>query len=682
MKNVRAMILVVLCLGLLLPTGLATSAVAEEPAGPSIFIDSFRPAIPGPTADLTITGRVANSGPTAIALPAVQLRFSPTPLTARPEISQVLTGTSQRTGLPIPTSLTSLGEVLQPGQQLSFRLQVPVTALNLGESGAVFALFVEALSGSSSLTATGTVFPWFPETANFKRSRLALLWPVTQYPAIAAQRLVVGEGVLDDYQPDGRLSRLVSVGSQHDVSWLIDSSTAQSARKLSSGYVTESPSGPQPGDATDAAGRMSRQLSAVLENQPNVAVPQFALADADALIDNGLDSNLVRAISLPRVIVGGLAPEADPTAIFDAPGSVTRPKAMAAVADSGLRIALASDDVFPPSPLLPFTPSGVTRISAGDTSLDVILTDCQLDSYLESSLASQSIRSTAMQGFLSEMAMVTLERPLSPRTIAAMPPPLWDPPSGWTESLLRRLARAPWVKLVGWDAVLQAEAVPRKAMWEASQPTKGQLPKNYMRRVKQLQRDLDGLLGIITDPDGFGESFQLAIQRASSSLWRGQPRQRDQLVSAIESQLAAARESVRVLTTQGTITLAGDSGNLPLTISNELDRAVTVKVDLATESTISVDYLSPEPVTIEPKGKASLEIPVRVLGTQPVQVQVVLSDKSGNVFSDAATLELRSTAATQIAGVIVGVGGGALILLVVLNLWRRHRKREASHHES
>ena len=171
---------------------------------------------------------------------------------------------------------------------------------------------------------------------------------------------------------------------------------------------------------------------------------------------------------------------------------------------------------------------------------------------------------------------------------------------------------------------------------------------------------------------------QMQIQRASSSLWRGQPRQRDQLVSAIEAQLTTARDSVRVLTNSGVITLAGDTGNLPLTVTNELDRSVTVQVDLATESSISVDYAAPEPITIEPKGKASLEIPVRVLGTQPVDVQVVLSDKNGELYSDAATLQLRSTAATQIAGVIVGIGGAALIVLVALNLWRRHRTREVS----
>ena len=677
MRNIRTAILVFLCLGLFAPGSFPTAA-AEEPDGPKLFIDSFRPAVPGPKANLTVTGRLANSSANPIALPAVQLRFSPTPLTARPEISQVLDGTSPRTGLPLTSTLTSLGEILQPGQQLSFRLEVPIADLNLTESGAVFAIFVEALSGTAAITSTGTVFPWFPETAEFKKSRLAMLWPVTQYPAIAAERLVVGEVVLADYEVGGRLEQLVTAGSKSDVSWLIDSSTAQSAKKLSSGYVTRGPDGLEPGDATEAAGRMSRQLSAILENEKNVAVPQFAIADADALIDNDLDSNLVRAISLPRVIISGQAPDADPTAVFEAPGSLNRPKAMAAVADSGLRVAVMSDELFPPTPPLPYTPSGLARINAGGTSLEVLLTDSQLDSYLELSLANQSIRTTAMQGFLAETAMITLERPLSPRTVASMPPLLWDPPLAWTESLLKKLKKASWLKLVGLDEVLGSETVPRNATWESARPTKAQLPKDYMRRVEQLQRDLDGLISIITDPEGFGESFQLAIQRASSSLWRGQPRQRDQLVSTIEAQLATARDSVRVLTNSGVITLAGDTGNLPLTVTNELDRSVTVQVDLATESSISVDYAAPEPITIEPKGKASLEIPVRVLGTQPVDVQVVLSDKNGELYSDAATLQLRSTAATQIAGVIVGIGGAALIVLVALNLWRRHRTREVS----
>ena len=66
-------------------------------------------------------------------------------------------------------------------------------------------------------------------------------------------------------------------------------------------------------------------------------------------------------------------------------------------------------------------------------------------------------------------------------------------------------------------------------------------------------------------------------------------------------------------------------------------------------------------------------MPVRVAGGQPMTVNVVLTDRDGRVYDDSAELELRSTASSRIATVVAVVGGVALVVLVSLNLFRRHR---------
>jgi len=668
--------------GYLLATLLATtllavtpSTSADETVQPQLLIESITPAAPQPDADLRVSGRLANTSDSPIVTPAVQLRHSPPPLASRQEVREVLAGSTVRAGVPVAGTRQEFGDWLQPGQQISFQIRVPVTELALPESGGVFAVFVEALSGELSVASTGTVFPWFPETAEFEPSQLALLWPITQRPAVAAQKLVVEPQVIADYLPEGRLTNLIALGTGQRVSWLIDSATLQSAEELASGYSIEVRGERTPGESTSAAAATARNLRAILDRNTWSLMPQFAVADVDAISDSGLNAILARSISLPRVIRADLSSASRASDVFISGSSRVRPAAIGAVADAGTRTAVMPDDLFPPLPPLPFTPTGKTTISAGGTQLDVALTDTYLGQYLAGRLQSSAEQSAALQGFLAETALITLERPAEPRVIAAIPPLTWDPPVAWSEKLLKRLARADWIRLTGLKTLLSAEdSVTRQELWTAEQPTKRQLPTTYLDRVGKLQRQLNGLLGVVDDSAGFGEDFQLALQRATSSLWRGKTEKRDAFLNTVDSQLTAERAKVSVITS-GTVTLAGDSGVLPLTIANELDRSVTLAVELRSSSGLALDYAAPDLIAIEPRTKAGLEIPIRVLSSQPVQVTVVLKDSRGRLYSEDASLEVRSTAASRIAGLIVGAGAVALVLLAGLNLVRRRARK-------
>lgn len=651
------------------------SAAAENSNQPQLLIESIKPAVPRSDADLRVTGRLANTGDTEIIAPAVQLRHSPPPLASRQEVREVLAGATIRVGVPVAGTLQEFGERLQPGQQISFQIRVPIAELGLPDSGGVFAVFVEALSENVSVASAGSVFPWFPKTAEFQPSQLALLWPISQRPAVAAEKFVVDPRVIDDYLPNGRLSNLITLGLDARVSWLIDSATLQSAQELASGYQIEVRGEAVPGDATSAAAATARNLSAILERNTWSIMPQFAVADVNALSDNGLDSALARSISLPRVVRAELSDGSRATDVFLSGKTPVQPDAISAVADAGTRTAVMPDDLFPPLAPLPYTPNGVTSISAGGTQLAVALTDSGLNQYLAGPLGTAAAQTAALQGFLAETALVTLERPAEPRVVAALPPITWDPPVAWSKNLLKWISRADWIKLTGLNTLLKApDTVARQEQWAADQPSKRQLPTSYMDRIAKLQRQLNGLLGVVDNSAGFGEDFQLALQRGTSGLWRGKPEQRDSFINTIDRQLSQERAKVSVITS-GTVTLAGDSGVLPLTIANELDRSVTVGVELRSNSGLALDYAAPELVPIEPRTKAGLEIPIRVLSSQPIQVTVVLTDSTGRLYSDDASLEVRSTAASRIAAIIVGAGAVALVLLAGLNLIRRRAKK-------
>ena len=629
------------------------------------------PAAPTIKDTLTITGRVANSGETTIELPQAQLRLSPLQLNSRGEIDEVLNGSTERTGLPVADTVVALGPALPPGQQAQFRVSVPMAELGLDPALAgVYAVFVEALSGDVTLGEAGTVIPWFPPDAEVRKTRLAWLWPIIQKPAVTAEDLVVDPALPGEYASSGRLGRLVTLGEQYPVSWLIDTSAWESAKDLSDGYQVLGPQGPEPGDQTDAAGQFAERVRSILSSRPTTTT-QFALADADALQRGGLTSFVLRATSLPQVITDQVAGN-ETTEAFDALTGTSDLATLETLVDAGVRELFLSDTFFPPDPAILYTASGVTPVTVGGTEVTGLLTDRQLGRTLSRPLGTAADRSRAKQEFLADTALITLELPMEPRSVIAAPPPLWDPPAAWLARLLKAVAKAPWVTLVDVSTVADAPPVPRTDLGYGPIQQRRELPQEYVARLRSLDEELDRLARIVIDPAGYGETFALALQRGGSTLWRPDDSGRTIFLDSLASQIQQQKRKVRVVSS-GTVTLAGDSGVVPLTIANDLDRPVSVGVQLATQNPITLQYTPVDPIRIDAQEKAGVEVPVRVIGSQPMTVTVVLTDDEGRVYDDSATLDLRSTAASRIAIVVTVTGGIALVILVSLNLFRRRR---------
>ena len=656
----------------LLLTVLGPPASAVEEVQVSALIESVTPAIPTGKDDLRISGRVANTGTGDVVLPRVQLLLVPSQLSSRTEVTAVMAGVGDAATVPVSGSLVELGDSLAAGQQAKFDITVPVADLGLPtDLAGVHAGYVQVLSGDVPLSQSGTVFPWFPPDAEIRPTRLAWLWPITQRPAVAGDDLVVDPALPGEFTGGGRLGRLLALGRRYDVAWLIDAATWQTARELSDGYRVVSGEGPRPGDQTDAAAQFAAALEEVLVDGPSAA-PQYGHLDSDAMQREGLDRFVTRAGALPRLFADRAS--ADPMEVFDAPSGNSDSATLQTVVDGGVRDLLLADRVFPPDPPVPYTPSGVTPLTVGSTQVTGLLTDRILDRVLQRPLTSAAERSRAKQEFLAQTALITLELPVEPRSVVVAPPSLWDPPAAWLNRLMRATSSAPWVRLTDLTEVARATPAPRLDTGYGEAARRRELPRDYVQRIGDLDVELTRLADIVVDPAGYGESLSLALMRAGSALWRDDPDGRTVFLDTVAAQIQEQKRKVRVVSS-GTVTLAGDSGSLPLTIANDLDRPVEVGVRLATDNPITLQYSAPEPLRIEAQEKAGIEIPVKVIGSQPNEVSIVLTDAAGRTYDDTATIELRSTASSRIAVVVTAVGGVALVILVALNLFRRRRQR-------
>lgn len=636
-----------------------------------VLIDSVKPVVPRAKSTLRIAGTISNGGDLPIEDPVVQLRLSPDPLNSRSEIPEVMEGTTQRRGVVIPNTQKALPASIQPGQSADFKAKVKLSDLALSTNGAVYAIFVEVVSGFTSRGWAATTVPWFPRSAEYEPSGLSLLWPITQRPSVASNALVIDPDLPGEFAAGGRLDDLLKAGSGAPVSWVVDTATLQTAATLADGYQVLTESGPESVDGSAEAQEFSARLEQELASKP-VSIPGYAVVDADAMQRAGLSSFVVRSTSLPRVIGEAQLADANRSEVFLAPGGRVDDDTLRVLVDAGVRTVVVSDRAMPPTQTLNYTPTGAAVLGADDGEVEFLLTDRQLDREFSSDLATVEQRARAKQAILSDLAMITLERPSEPRNVVALPPVIWDPGAAWAGDIVADVVKAPWIKLVQPADVNTGPLVERAPPIYGRKARKSELPASYVERIAGLERRLDALTSVVDDPVGFGEDFATALQRSASGLWRDSAKERDAFLETISHQLDAEKQKVSVVSA-GSVTLAGDNGILPLTIANELERDVTVGVELRTANQIRLLYDPPKPVAVKSSQKTGIEVPIRVVGSQPMEVSVVLTDAEGGFYDDSATLQLQSTASTRIAAVVAAVAASAFLVLVGIRLVRRRR---------
>ena len=166
------------------------------------------------------------------------------------------------------------------------------------------------------------------------------------------------------------------------------------------------------------------------------------------------------------------------------------------------------------------------------------------------------------------------------------------------------------------------------------------------------------------DPTGYGESFRLALQRSGSALWRDDEAGRTTFLDTIATQLQEQKDKVRVVSS-GTVTLAGDNGVVP---PDDRERSGPPRYGGRPTGHRQPHHVAVHAARADPyrsQGESGVEVPVRVVGSQTMTVSIVLTDSEGELYDDSASIELRSTAASRVATIVVGVGAVALVILVV-----------------
>lgn len=685
----------------------SASAVTNAPA--QVVLDRFTPVVPEPGDDLRIEGRIVNTTPDVMGNVAVQLRLSSEPLTRRSAIT-VVTDAGLDTENPVEEGIEAfpeptdavvaaarivVAESIPPRGQVEFALRVPFKDLPVTDQG-VYALAVEVLGArpgaqveefESRQGILRTFLPWFPDPETVSPIPLVWLWPLADWPARTADGVFLDDQTPRAVSPDGRLSALVSSGSlqPRSVSWISDPAVLQAARDMTGGYRVVRGGEVVIGERSADADRWLADLDSALEqarppatSAPILRVLPYADVDASALQRAEMSTDVVRSITQAVPVASSALGQQVIGGTYWAPsGRLDRPTADL-LASAGVRTVILSGRAMRAQDAYAGANTGRAVLTTSFGALQAVLREPRMSDLLSAPQRTRSDAIEVRQEFLAESAVLsgTIPEDMPSRAVVVGPDDVrWDPSPTVVNSLLRATVSAPWLTPLPLADLLEEPVNPlrRERGGYGKVARESELSAEYLTDVRTTSSELAAFTSVLDNPIGISDTYASALLRSVSSAWRTEPARGRELLTSIDAQLTEQMNRVRVLS-EGTITFSGDSGRVPVTIANDLDRAVTVGVQLRASPSLRLESDPVMDIRIDPGKKVSVDVDARVVGgnTLPVRVQLLTPD--GSTFGTAARIEVVSTAYARAASWVVIIAFVAIVIFVVIGVTRRIRQ--------
>ena len=664
-----------LALGLTL--GPATPAVAAEPLA-RIDLSTLDPAIGVPGARLRATGVLHVTGQQALSEVEVRLRLSRTRLSSRGELPAVAAGrTSSRDGDIVARQ--SLRGRFTAGQQATFDVAVNLKNVPTLQEFGVYVLNVEAVAtsrdGVGRAAIVRTFLPWVPARRDFKPAGFAWLWPLLAPPVQLADGRYADDSLSAEMAAEGRLGRITAAGSrlgqQMPLTWVVDPALLETAQDMTDGYTVRAKDPGQPAVDGIGAGTAQQWLNQVrsASRLGDVATLPYADPDVVALRRGGLTSDLLAARGrgdamatelLGRDVVTDLAWPAD--------GYADRPT-LRALRSGGAQAVVLDAGAIPTELALPFTPTGRVDIGTRDGRLAGLLYDPVLTAALGEDADPQPL--LAAQRFVAETAMITAELPgIGPeRTILVAPPRNWSPPPELLDRIVSASLQAPWLSPVS-VADLRASKPPeidRAPLTYPRSVSRRELPVAYLNAVRDLHASIATFSAVLTEPETIVPPLDAAVFRLESTWWRGRPDRLGRLTGT-RGYVLELRDRVQVL--PGSYTFGSKSGTIPLTVSNDLTQAVSVRIGL-TPSPPRLEVGTIGQVRIPAESKVQVEVPATAIANGPVVIRTALLTPAGDQYGQPVQLRIQVTQYGTVALGITAVAAAVLFAAAGYRLFRR-----------
>jgi hypothetical protein len=439
-------------------------------------------------------------------------------------------------------------------------------------------------------------------------------------------------------------------------------------------------------------------------------VTPYDNVDVAALTHQGMDSDLTRAFNDGRSEATAMLGSAQRPAMAtadqgqghasppDGAGAIAWPAegiadygVLGSLAVNGVGTVILDSTMMPPLTQVSYTPSAVTQTPDGvGPELHVALADDTLTQIVGSAPAASTAQSATAhaaavgasfateQRFLAETAMIAAEAPALRRSIVIAPPQQWNPASGVASALLSETVSAPWMTPVSLANLVTADSASGQV--SRQQPPQqllrpDELSASLLRQVQALDERLR-LQGSILDPPD-NSYLAAAVAAVESSAWRGAGGA--ELMSRVLAQVSgylASRERLVAIIETSHVTLGGQSGPVPVSISNKLSQAVTVRLDVQAPSDGRITILPySSTVTIAPGEQRTIAVHVKAVaaGTETLRLRL-LTPGGAPLPGGTSTVTVEATNFGTLALVIIGIAFGVIAATAAARAMRRGRR--------
>ncbi|MGY0492950.1 DUF6049 family protein [Streptomyces sp. WG-D5] len=685
------------------PAGAATQATATAAAtGTStvdVAVNSLTPSAPTDGDTVTVSGTVTNKGKQTVTDARVGLRVgtSYSGRTALDTAAKNSTG-GAADGSEVSGKYGKKFAKLAPGIAENFTLSVPVKALRLGADG-VYQLSV-ALMGQTAaqpyqqtLGIQRTFLPWQPKSAD-TTTRTTALWPLISDSHLTAETganeqqtpVFANNDLAKQIGPGGRLQQMLALGSELDVTWVIDPDLLASVDAMTETYKVKGAGGKlRTGRNQAAAKQWLSDLENAVQDQKVVTLP-FADPDLASLAHKGTKvpgslSHLKDATDAAMLTVQTiLHTKPDASYAWPAEGAVDRDIVKVATSAGADKI-IARSDHFPETKGLTYTPSAARPIGGGATA---VVADGRLSTAFQGDMTRAENATLAVQKFLGQSLMLNQQTDKQRSVVIA---PQRTPTASQAQTMakaLEALQNGTWSQSQTLSAAAKAKpdsgATTRVPRSYPSSLRKQELPQSAFEQIQATQRDLENFKVVLTDQSRVVTPFGRAMDREMSTSWRDGSDPAESFRDGVSSYLSGLTEQVSLID-KSEVKLSGRSATIPVSVQNNLWQDVdhlTLRLtsDNGTRLKIGDGSFQDQEVKIASGHSQSVKFTTTAKATGPITVRAQLYTQDGEPYGDQLAFKVDVTEVTPT--VMLVIAGGVLLLVLAGYRMYQQRKRAAA----
>jgi hypothetical protein len=652
----------------------ADAATALAPAVVSLSPSQFGDLGAGQPLKLTLT--IADQSGSGIGASTATVSVDQSPITTGDGLADWFSGDTKASIANANVSVAAVAAVL-PSSSNTTTVTVPAASLHFGSAG-IYAIAVSVQTNGETIGSARTAVTW--KVSRSRSVPVALAAPLT-VPA-SSSTFISAKTLAADTSPTGVLTRELNELDGTHIAIGIDPRILASIRILGR-------------SAPQSAKDWLNQLEAVSNDT-------FPLAWADADLTVALQAGATTVLSVPpldyAITPSQFAPSPNPTDTpvptstpdpsdpplptsqslvqfgytlpdlsWPAEDTVTAADATK-LENSGVAGAiLSSDNVKRPDSLIP----GGASAKVG--ALSVAISDATISGYLRDAVQSttRAAWASAMAELTTSLALVGVQSGGHAQILLATLDRNWEISDTHFADTLTGLYTRSWVAPSELSAATDANPTTVKIVDKPQPASRVALVRSMLAAEQQQVA-----FSVVTEPnrENLTSSQRLILLSLLSDEWIQNP---SGWVTAANAYLLDSHKivtSVQAVKSSSAL-LLGDRVSLPITISNNLDQAVTVYVAVRPKTTlISVDKAHRlEKVTINANSQRRTEIPIQSLSNGKVEVQVMLYSQSGQQVGSTSVMNLDVQAGWETVGTLIFA---ALVVgIFAFGLVRNIRKR-------